>query len=75
MAGIDKIYGTTPQWDEFHAWCSANRPGIVRYFYPRDGYRDEIRPITNFPERVDQDLLVSCPIAWVVDRIKEQYRI
>lgn len=30
-------------------------------------------PISSFPEVVDVWLLKSCPIEWVVERIKDQY--
>ena len=26
MAGIDKIYGTQAQYDEFHAWMRKEKP-------------------------------------------------
>lgn len=32
MAAIDKIYGTTEQWDEFWTWCKANLPSAGPYF-------------------------------------------
>lgn len=76
MAGIDKIYGSTEQWDEFYNWAKENRPGILDYFYPRDDYEDySDRPITNLPEKEDMWLLDNCPIKFVTDRIKEQYDI
>jgi hypothetical protein len=73
MAGIDKIYGTNAQYDEFYAWAKENMPGYLGCFYPRDGYEEEHRPITNFPSNVDRWLLHTCPLRWVTDRIKEQY--
>ena len=75
MAAIDKIYGTSEQYDEFHAWCTENNQDALVHFYPRSGYVGEERPITNFPERIDMWMLENCPIAWVVARIKEQYGI
>ena len=75
MASIDKIYGTIEQYDEFHSWCAANKPDALRFFYQRDGYVTDQRPITNFPEAVDMWLLDNCHIDWVVGRIKAQYGI
>lgn len=76
MAAIDKIYGTTEQYDEFYAWCEANKPTLLKYFYDRDGYRKPYdRPITNFPVWVDKWLLSNCPLGWVVAAIKDQYGI
>ena len=74
MAGIDKIYGTDTQYDEFHAWVKLNKPDALKYFYEARGYTDNVdRPITNFPEKIDKWLLKNCPLLWVTDRIKEQY--
>ena len=70
MAGIDKIYGTDKQYEEFYGWAKENRPEILKYFYPREGGSG---PITNLPEKEDMWLLKNCPIKFVVDRIKEQY--
>lgn len=76
MASIDKIYGTTKQYDEFHAWTAKNAPRYLKYFYPRDGYHDETdRPITNLPETADRWLLSNCPLDWVVACIRFQYNI
>jgi hypothetical protein len=76
MAAIDKIYGTTEQYDEFYNWTADNAPQYVKYFYERDGYsNDNDRPITNLPEVADKWLLDHCPLTWVVDRIKVQYGI
>jgi len=75
MAGIDKIYGSTEQWDEFHLWCELNNVEALDYFYPRDDYDQFDRPITNFPERIDKWLLENCPIPFVIDRLKVQYNI
>ena len=74
MAAIDKIYGSTEEYDEFFAWIEGNKPEYTQYFYQRDGYKNNIsRPITNFPVRVDRWLMRNCPIRWVKDRIHEQY--
>ena len=35
MAGIDKIYGTQTQYDEFHAWMRKEKPEFLNYFYSR----------------------------------------
>ena len=76
MAAIDKIYGTTEQYDEFLAWIKENKPEYTRYFYQRDHYENmQDRPITNFPVEADRWLMRSgnCPIRWVKDKIHEQY--
>ena len=74
MAAIDKIYGTTKQYDEFKDWMANNAPQYLNCFYERDGYsEDTIRPITNLPEVADMWLLDNCPITWVVERIRNQY--
>lgn len=76
MAGIDKIYGSIEQYDEFKTWLEENKPSAVQYLYPRDIYQtSESRPISNFPEKIDKWLLKNCKIEWVIKRIKEQYNI
>lgn len=76
MAAIDKIYGTTKQYDEFRAWTADNAPQYLKHFYERDGYHDDTdRPITNLTEAADMWLLANCPLDWVVERIREQYGI
>lgn len=74
MAYIDKIYGSTKQYDQFHAWVVENNPRLLKFFYPRNGYFDnEDRPITNFPTWADKWLMSNCTIKWVIERILEQY--
>ena len=77
MAGIDKIYGTQKQYDQFITWCKKHhrRKKLHKYFYPVEGYEASKyeRPITNFPKRHDMWLLKNCPFDWVTNRIKEQY--
>ena len=75
MAAIDKIYGTTEQYDEFRAWCERNLLPALKYFYERDGYVDgKSRPITNFPSYIDATVLrIGTAPEWVVARIKDQY--
>jgi len=46
----------------------------TQYLYPKSGYDKNKRPISNFPENIDKWLLKNCPIEWVVNRIKEQYK-
>lgn len=76
MAAIDKIYGTTAQWDEFYEWLShSERPQYRRFFYDRDGYQNEIRPIANFPLYADYWLRLQCPIKWVLDALDEQHGV
>jgi hypothetical protein len=73
MAGIDKIYGTTAEYDEFKAWCKKHRPSALDYFYPREATGDFGRQITNLPTEEDIWLYDNCTIGWVVNRIREQY--
>jgi hypothetical protein len=79
MASVDKIYGTTEQYDEFYKWMKEHRPRGTHYFYPRDGYEDPSnRPITNFTTGMDMWVLEMClsevcPLGWVRTRIQEQY--
>lgn len=79
MAGIDKIYGTTEQYDDFFNWMKLNRPRGLKYFYPRDDYENpNNRPITNFTVGMDMWVLRMCldgvcPLGWVQTRIREQY--
>lgn len=76
MAAIDKIYGDTAQYDELYGWVEENKPELLKFFYPRDGYiLTSSRPITNFPEWADKWLMKNCPIRWVVSFIKDQYGI
>lgn len=78
MAGIDKIYGTNEQYEEFKTWLEAKNPDATKYLYHGDYasdpfFKDRDRPISNFPEKIDNWLLENCDIDWVVSRIKEQY--
>ena len=80
MASIEKIYGSNEQYDEFRLWIEKNKREYLIYFYERGDYDehsphgyDKSRPITNFPERADRWLIANCPLAWVIDRINEQY--
>ena len=76
MATIDKIYGSTKQYDEFYAWAKENKPKILKHFYQRDSYENPLsRPITNFSKEVDDWLLINCPIKFVIFAIKDQYNI
>ena len=74
MAAIDKIYGSTEQYDEFYEWCKKHKPEAINYFYPRSGYEnDSDRPITNLPESIDMWLLENCDITYITEFIKDQY--
>ena len=48
MAGIDKIYGTQDQYLKLEKWLNNNCPDYKRYLYPKDGYNEDYRPISNF---------------------------
>ena len=73
MAAVDRIYGTQKEWNEFSFWVFKNNPFLKMYFYPKEGYSEEGRPITSFPTDVDMWLLSKQPPLWVVRRIMEQY--
>lgn len=73
MADIDKIYGTDEQYEELFYWLNDNRPQYLRYLYPRYGYIEMPRPISNFSKAVDIWLYKNCPLLWVVSAIKAQY--
>lgn len=76
MAAIDKIYGTTGQYSEFYTWCKKHKPSALKHFYLLEGYEDNNdRPITNFPVEIDKWMLQKCPIRWVTDAIRKQYRL
>lgn len=74
MAAVDKLYGSSDEYDIFHKWAKENRPDILKYFYPREGYTGQ-RPMTNFPEEIDEWLLENCPLQFVIDGIKDQYNL
>ena len=73
MAGIDKIYGSNEQYDEFFDWCKNNYPDALNYFYGRDDYEPpDDRAICNFPMPMTWWMLENCPIQFVIDRVKFQ---
>lgn len=73
MAGIDKIYGTQGQYLELEKWLDNYCPDYKRYLYPKDGYNNNYRPISNFPLEIDEWLKENCPLDFVQKRLKEQY--
>ena len=73
MASIDKIYGTNEQYEEFHSWCENHAPGMLEFFYEKDGYEQEVRPITNTPIYADVWLWKNCNIDFVKDQLKDMY--
>ena len=76
MAGIDRIYGSNKQYDEFFLWVKENNKDLIPFFYPKEGYIAVLeRPITNFPVWADKWLLKTCSIKWVINYIREQYGI
>ena len=76
MAGIDKIYGTTKQYDQFKRWCKKNCPNALPYFYPRSGWQDmNDRTITNFPIEIDKWMLDNCSIEFITNRIRKQHNL
>ena len=75
MASIDKIYATKAQHDQFRAWCTTHMPVALEYFYDWLWDDDDTHPITNFPEYMDAWMWRNCPIAFVRERIGEQYNV
>jgi hypothetical protein len=77
MAGIDKIYGTQQQYEEFYLWCESNLSAALMYFYEESNFCvcTGERMISNFPEWIDKHLLQHCDIEWVIDYIEDQYGI
>ena len=75
MAAIDKIYGTQSQYLELKKWLEENYQEATYWLYSEDDYPIDERPISNFPQVVDEWLLENCPIDWVVDYIKYQYAL
>ena len=73
MAAIDKIYGTNEQYDEFRSWCEKNAPGMLDFFYEKNGYEQKVRPITNTPIYADVWLWKNCDIEFVKDQLKDMY--
>ncbi len=73
MAGIDKIYGTQAQYDEFHAWMRKEKPEFLNYFYSRPLSPIGMFPLTNFSREADLWLYNNCPLKWVQEYIKDQY--
>jgi hypothetical protein len=75
MAAIDKIYGTTKQYDELFAWLVENYPDFCKFMYARPEEDAKNAPLANFPIEVDGTLYLVCPLEWVNDRISTQYGI
>lgn len=74
MAGIDKIYGSNEDYDVFYLWAATHNKELLKHFYPRDGYDPKYeRPITNFPQHLDEWLIKNCPVPFVRERLREQY--
>lgn len=84
MASIDKIYGTQGQYDELHLWLKQQSADhkeaqdALKAMLPVDHPAPDggpIRIIANFPSHVDQWLWFHCPIAWLIERLDDQYLI
>jgi hypothetical protein len=87
MAAIDKIYAFSHnQHLEFYAWCKKNKRRCEKetgsdrldcfYYKPDETVNYDFSggiAIANFPEIIDRWLYFNCPIAFVTDRIVEQY--
>ena len=61
-------------------WSSKAGGDIIKYVLPSDCLyeeswgNEEHRPISNFPEEVDMWLKDNCPLDFVQERLKEQYK-
>lgn len=76
MAAVDKIYGSTEEYDELRLWLAENHPKLMACLYARDGYKNnKSRPISNFPVWADKWLMANCPLQFVQDAIAEQYNL
>lgn len=73
MASIDKIYGTNEQYDEFYSWCKENAVEMIDFFYQKDDYGGESRPITNTPIYADVWLWKNCDIKFVKKQLESMY--
>jgi len=73
LTAVDKIFGRYDQHDEFRRWCEEHNPDALQYFYEWYWSDCEKHPIAKFPTSVDMWMLKNCPIAWVVERIRNQY--
>ncbi len=75
MAAVDKLYGNAEQYDELFSWLMENHPDYCRHMYARPKEELENMPLSNFPIEVDGVLYLTCPLAWVKDRIADQYGV
>ena len=86
MAGIDKIYLTGEQYDEFKDWIYSRSFWIMLltwrnpcYFYeiPAEafdiGFEQKEYPATNYPHIIDKFLFLHCKLPYIQKRLKEQY--
>lgn len=78
MAGIDKIYATKAQHQEFLAWMKEWLPEHAGLIFPIDERWKDQDPnmelaICNLPEKVDRKLMDLDPPEFVKQRLKEQY--
>jgi len=74
MAYIDKIYGSSEQWEQLRDFLSEEYPEALRYMYecPESDEGDEW-PLSNFSKEIDNFLIKNCDLDFVVKRLKEQY--
>ncbi len=73
MAYIDKIYGSSSQWDELFLWLSEFYPDGVSQMYDRPPDIYTIQHLSNFDKKTNRFLWKHCKIKFVRDRLKEQY--
>ncbi len=72
MAAIDKIYGTPQQWDMLQAWLVQNNANLIKNMYCRPESGEG--PLANFDSNQDRYLYLYCPLDFVLDRLREQYK-
>lgn len=79
MAGIDKMYWTREQYDEFMNWYFKHfniDPRAIEIFdsiSTSDKFSDNIYAVTYFRERQDKYLRKHCLLPFVQKRLDEQY--
>jgi hypothetical protein len=71
MAAIDKIYGSREEWKELRVWLNTNRWDFMKNMYTEPEISG---PLANFTEEQDKWLWENCPLFFVRNRLKEQYK-
>ena len=86
MAGIDKTYiDNYEDYKRYYDWCLSNnlefyrkyRVNLTDFFYDlvESNFKEkQLIPICNTPQYMDVYLIRNCPIEFVQNRLKEQYK-